>query len=72
MPHDLYVIRTVNGVPRTIRWPSLPDDRLPESNRLVAAFASGMPMEHICAIHLGREPKKWRWADIRDIWIEEV
>lgn len=71
MPHDLYVVRTVNGTPRTIRWRNLPDDVRDESERLLADFQSGMAMEHTCTINLGREPKTWRWCDIRDVWIEE-
>lgn len=72
MTHDLYITRTVDGAPHTIRWRGLPDAVLPESQRLIADFEAGQPMEHTVTIGLGRRPRTWRWADIRDVWIEAV
>lgn len=69
MPFTLCVRRTVNGEPKTIRWPNLPDEARANSEGAIAWFKSGNHLEGI--FFMGDRPIA-RWCDIRDIWIDEA
>lgn len=70
MPFTLYVQRTVNGEPETIRWPNQPERLRAVANDAISRFTSAaLHMEGSLHVH-GRPVA--RWCDIKDIWIEEV
>lgn len=77
MTYVLNIERTVNGKPKTSRWAGWPDDTRNAMEQTIAAFRAGItPMEGTLTLHAGPPgnvawSKQWRWADIKDIWIEE-
>jgi hypothetical protein len=77
MPYILNVERTVNGKPRTLRWAGWPDDSRQDMEQTIADFRAGVaPMEGTLTLIAGPPEavawfKRWRWADIKNIWIED-
>lgn len=67
MPFDLYVVRGLGGV---IRWRNLADAERPNVEQVIANYEAGlMPMEGTLTVG-PRAARSYRWADIRDIWVE--
>lgn len=77
MAFTLKVIRTINGTPKTLTWHGWPEDIRAELEQTVRDFRAGViPMESTLTLHAGppgvvQWSRSWRWADIKDIWIEE-
>lgn len=78
MPFTLHVKRTVNGRERTLTWPGWLDSARPELERTIDDFRTGRThMEGTLTLTSGSNPqtpdwaRSWRWADIKNIWIEE-
>lgn len=68
MPFHLYLVRTVNGEPKVIRWHDQPDGDRPKAKELIDFYESAPHPEATLTIY----DRCWSWADIRDIWIEEA
>jgi hypothetical protein len=80
MPFTLCVNRTVNGKERTFRLPDQADTERQNLQEVIEAFRAGRwPMEGHLTLWGGEggpeDPdwtKSWRWADVKDLWIEEA
>lgn len=80
MPFTFKVERTVNGKPGTVSFRNVPDDERAWHEDLIGKFRSGqLHSEHVFTVTAGgagpENPewtRSWRWADIKDIWIEDA
>jgi hypothetical protein len=80
MPFNFCVTPTVNGAPETITFRDVPDGERSWHEDLIGRFYNGqLPADGVFAVAAGGSgpdspgwERSWRWADIRDMWIEEV